>query len=84
MMYGIVKRTTLYLPDDLKEMFEDVARAERRSEAGVIRDAILTAVAARRPPEPRVPLPGVRLGNSSVGECASELLDSFRILPADR
>jgi Arc/MetJ-type ribon-helix-helix transcriptional regulator len=77
MMYGTVKKTTLYLPDDLKEKIEAVARVERRSEADVVRDAISTAVAARRPPEPRVPLPGVRLGNPSVGESAGELLDGF-------
>ena len=52
-MYGItygMKKTTLYLPDDLKEKVESVARAEGRSEADVIRDAISSAVEARRPP----------------------------------
>jgi Arc/MetJ-type ribon-helix-helix transcriptional regulator len=72
-----MKKTTLYLPDELKRKIESVARAERRSEADVIRDAIAAAVAARRPPEPRVPLPGARLGNPSVAERVDELLDGF-------
>ena len=72
-----MKKTTLYLPDDLKEQVERVARAERRSEADVIRDAIAKAVERLRPPEPRIPLPGVRLGNRSVAEREAELLDGF-------
>jgi len=72
-----MKKTTLYLPDDLKEKIEVVARVERCSEADVIRDAISTAVEARHPPEPRIPLPGVRLGNPSVAERAEDFLDGF-------
>ena len=36
MMYGM-KRTTIYLPDDLKEALERTAAAEGRSEAEVVR-----------------------------------------------
>ncbi|HEU4888856.1 MAG TPA: CopG family transcriptional regulator [Thermoanaerobaculia bacterium] len=72
-----MKKTTLYLPDDLKEQVEKVARAERRSEADIIREAIATAVERRSPPEPRIPLPGVKLGNRSVAERAAELMDGF-------
>jgi Arc/MetJ-type ribon-helix-helix transcriptional regulator len=74
---GAMKKTTLYIPDELKAQVESLARSERRSEADVIRDAISTAVASRQPPEPRVPLPGVRLRDASVAERANKLLDSF-------
>lgn len=75
--YGTMKKTTLYLPDELKDQIEAVAREEGRSEADVIRDAIASAVASRRAPEPRVPLPGVRLGDPSIAERAGDLLDGF-------
>lgn len=73
----LMKKTTIYLPDELKELVEAVARAAGRSEADVIRDAIAVAVAVRRAPEPRNPLPGMSLGDPSVAERASELLDGF-------
>ena len=47
-MYGIVygmRRTTLYLPDDLKEALQRTAAAEGRSEAEVVRSALATATA---------------------------------------
>ena len=75
-MYGM-KKTTLYLPDELKERVETVARAAGRSEANVIRDAIAVAVAVQRAPDPRIPLPGMSLGDPSVAERAGDLLDGF-------
>lgn len=72
-----MKKTTLYLPDELKEQIETLARAEGRSEANVIRDAISMAVASRKAPEPRIPLPGMSLGDPSVAERAGDLLDGF-------
>jgi hypothetical protein len=74
--YGM-KKTTLYLPDDLKRHVETIARQEGRSEADVIRDAIAAAVAARRAPPPRLPLPGVALGNPTIAERADELMKGF-------
>ena len=74
---SVMKKTTLYLPDELKEKLEDVARLEGRSEADVIRDALAAAVNSRRPPEPRIPLPGFRLGDPSIAERAGELLAGF-------
>jgi len=74
--YGM-KKTTLYLPDDLKQRIEAAARAERRSEADVIRDAIAAGVAGPRAPEPRIPLPGMTLGDPTIAERAGELLDGF-------
>jgi len=71
------KKTTIYLPGDLKERVKTVARAAGRSEADVIREAIAAAVAVRRAPEPRIPLPGISLGDPSVAERSCELLDGF-------
>jgi hypothetical protein len=50
-----VKKTTVYLPDDLKRRLEQTARAENRSEAEVIRSA-LDSFTAARPPRPTWPL----------------------------
>jgi hypothetical protein len=72
----MAKKTTIYLPDDLKKRVEDVARMEGRSEAWVIRDAISAAVAPRIL-RPQVPLPGVTLGDPGIAERAGDLLDGF-------
>jgi plasmid stability protein len=55
MMYGM-KRTTVYLPDELKAALERTAAAEGRSEAEVLRAALATATAAHTSPPPRLPL----------------------------
>jgi len=54
-MYGM-RRTTIYLPDDLKEALERTAIAEGRSEAEVVRSALATATAEHTYPPARVPL----------------------------
>ena len=54
-MYG-VKRTTIYLPDDLKAQLEAAARAEGRTEADVIRQALADALRLRTTLRPRLPL----------------------------
>jgi len=72
-----MKKTTLYLPNELKEQVESVARNEGRSEADVIRDALSTSITSRVPPEPRVPLPGFTLGDATIAERVDELLDGF-------
>ncbi len=76
MMYG-VHRTTIYLPDELKARLTDVARRERRSEADVIREALVAALARRERRTPRVPLTGVGLGRPDAAERADDLLDGF-------
>ncbi len=56
-MYG-VKRTTIYLPDDMKRAVELEAARRGVTEAGVIRDAIeahLATKPARRRIEPVFP-----------------------------
>lgn len=54
-MYG-VKRTTIYLPDDLKARLEATARAEGRTEADVIREALANALEQRVSRRPQLPL----------------------------
>jgi len=76
-MYGIMgrKKTTIYLPDELKKAVELVAGRERTSEAMVIRDAIQAAVDARRAPEPRIPLVATGLGAPDIAERVDEILN---------
>lgn len=51
-----MRRTTVYLPDELKARVERVARDLQRSEADVIREAIDRFTAAEGRPRPRLPL----------------------------
>jgi Arc/MetJ-type ribon-helix-helix transcriptional regulator len=74
--YGM-KKTTLYLPDELKKQVETVAKAEGSSEADVIRDALSSSLEGRLAPEPRLPLPGFSLKNAKIAERAHELMDGF-------
>jgi plasmid stability protein len=55
MMYGM-RRTTIYLPDELKLALERTAAAQGKSEAEVVRGAILAATVAQPDPKLRVPL----------------------------
>jgi len=71
------KKTTIYLPPELKRDVERVAKNERRTEADVIRDAVASSIAERREPEPRIPLVPYGLGAPDVAERAEELLDGF-------
>jgi predicted transcriptional regulator len=50
-----VKKTTVYLPEELKRRLERTARAQKRSEAEVIR-AALDEFTARNRPRPKLPL----------------------------
>ena len=53
MMYGMQK-TTVYVPDDLKQALARTAAARGCSEAELIREALRAMTAA--PPRPRLPL----------------------------
>jgi Arc/MetJ-type ribon-helix-helix transcriptional regulator len=75
-VYG-VKKTTIYLPDEMKAEIEKIASAENRSEADVIRDAILQRIATRTPPAPRIPLFENELSDPTVAERVEELLEGF-------
>lgn len=72
-MYG-VKRTTIYLPDDLKAQLEATARAEGRTEADVIREALAAALSRRSPRRPRLPLTEPTGETTNWAERVDELL----------
>jgi plasmid stability protein len=58
-MYGIMygmKRTTIYLPDELKAALERTAARAGTSEAEIVRAAISAATAEEANPPPRLPL----------------------------
>ena len=54
-MYGM-KRTTVYLPDELKAALERTAAAQGTSEAEIVRAALAAATAEHAHPRPRLPL----------------------------
>jgi len=72
-----MKKTTIYLPDELKKRLENLARTSGRPEAQVIRDAISTAAAAATSPAPRIPLMKRGLGDPSIAENVDALLERF-------
>jgi hypothetical protein len=79
-MYGIVygmrrKKTTIYLPDDVKKNVEKVAEREGISEANIIRDAVAKSIGERTVPKPRIPLGDFVLGAPDIAERVDELLD---------
>jgi predicted transcriptional regulator len=75
-MYGM-KKTTVYLPDELKASLERMALDEGLSEAEIIRGAIRAAVAKRKRPQPRIPLTDRGLGDPLAAERVDELLAGF-------
>ncbi len=76
-MYG-VKRTTIYLPDDLKARLETTAQAEGRTEADVIREALAKSLDSRMPPRPRLPLAAPTGEQTNWAEKVDEILaDGF-------
>jgi hypothetical protein len=75
-MYGM-KKTTLYLPESLKESLERCAAKEGLSEAALIRRALQREVGDGAPPQPRIPLVEQGLGDPTVSERISDFLDGF-------
>ncbi len=55
MIYGM-KKTTVYLPEEMKAALGRVAGARGRSEADLIRDAVGMLLAESLPPRPVLPL----------------------------
>lgn len=55
MMYGM-RKTTVYLPDELKRALERTAAAQGTSEAEIVRGAIVAATAEPGYPPLRLPL----------------------------
>lgn len=73
-MYGMNK-TTVYLPDDLKEALARAARRRRVSEAELIREGVRLAISQGEPPKPRLPL--FASGQPDLAERFDELLEGF-------
>lgn len=71
MMYGM-KRTTIYLPDELKAALERTAVAQGRSEAEVVRSAVAGATAEHAYPLPTLPL--FESGDPTLAERVDEEL----------
>lgn len=69
-IYGMTRKTTVYLPDDLKLAVEREAHRRSCSEARVIRDAIRSAVTR---PRPRAGI----VTSEPIAERADELLAGF-------
>ena len=77
-MYGIMggmEKTTVYLPDELKQALRRAARSTGRSEAELIREGIGLVTGTHRIAEPRLPL--FESGSPDLAERADELLDGF-------
>jgi hypothetical protein len=71
-MYGM-RKTTVYLSDELKDRVERAARREGRSEAEIIRAALERYTTPGRPPRPTLPLFD-SLGNPGLAERVEEEL----------
>lgn len=65
-------KTTVYLPEGLKRRVEQLAQAERRSEAEIIRAALEQFTAAQERPRPKLPL--FASGRGDIAEQVDELL----------
>ena len=51
-----MKKTTVYLPDDLKAALERTAAVQGRSDAALIREAVRKLTQDAEQPRPRLPL----------------------------
>jgi len=74
-MYGIMygmRRTTIYLPDELKAALERTAAAQGRSEAEVVRSAVAAATSEQSHPRPSLPL--FDSGDATLAERVDEEL----------
>jgi len=70
-----MRKTTVYLPDDLKLALEQTARSRGESVAELIREALRALVATAAPPRPRVPL--FRSDDPALAERVDEALAGF-------
>lgn len=70
-----MRRTTVYLPDELKAALGRAAEANGRSEAELIREGVEQVVSKAEAPRPRLPL--FDSGDPTLAERADELLEGF-------
>jgi hypothetical protein len=68
-------KTTVYLPDDLKKALEQMAVAQGRSEADLLREAVASLTAGSAPPAPRLPL--FRAKGPSIARAVDKALAGF-------
>ena len=73
-IYGM-KKTTVYLPDDLKNSLEVVAKNQDRSEAELIREAISVLLEGATAPKPKLPL--FSSGDPTLADRVDEELKGF-------
>jgi hypothetical protein len=72
---GGMEKTTVYLPEDLKQALRRAARAAGRSEAELIREGIGLVTGSHRIAEPRLPL--FESGDADLAERVDETLVGF-------
>ena len=70
-----MEKTTVYLPDELKQALRRAARAAGRSEAELIREGIGLVTGSHRIADPRLPL--FDSGQPDLAERADEALIGF-------
>jgi plasmid stability protein len=70
-----MKKTTVYLPDELKAALERAAATQGRSEAELIREAVRSLTQALEPPIPKLPL--FSSGDPTLAERFDEELRGF-------
>jgi hypothetical protein len=73
-MYGM-RKTTVYLPDELKRAIKRAVSNVGGSEATFVRAALERAVAEVRPPRPRLPLFSSK--DKTLAERVDEALEGF-------
>lgn len=73
-MYGM-RKTTVYVSEELKAALSRVSRASGRSEAELIRDGIALVVERASDPEPILPL--IDSGDPLLAERVEEALEGF-------
>lgn len=70
-----MKKTTVYLSDELKAALERAAAAQGRSEADLIREAVRNLTHTLEPPRPKLPL--FHSGDPTLAERVDEALEGF-------
>ena len=74
-MMGGMEKTTVYLPDELKQALRRAARAAGRSEAELIREGIGLVTGSHRIAKPRLPL--FDSGRADLADRVDEALVGF-------
>jgi hypothetical protein len=70
-----MKKTTVYLPVELKRALARLARTRGRSEAELLREAVSRLAGEAEAPAPRLPL--FRSGRPSIAEDIDKALEGF-------